>query len=144
MRFDRSSMEILRNYEWPGNVDELITIIDRCSAFYPERTVQGEMLRVQLTYSAKAKAHAEPKPPHSLSEAVEHHLSRYFSLHGNALPPDGLHTRVLREIERPLITLSLSATGGNQQKTARLLGINRNTLRKKIREMDITTFRHRR
>tara|TARA_B100001123_G_scaffold413597_1_gene512123 strand:+ start:1297 stop:2364 length:1068 start_codon:yes stop_codon:yes gene_type:complete len=142
VRFDQSAMEILRSYEWPGNVDELITIIDRCSTFYPNSTVQGETIKIQLTCSAKD--HAEPKPPHSLSEAVEHHLSRYFSLHGSALPPDGLHTRVLREIERPLITLSLSATGGNQQKTARLLGINRNTLRKKIREMDITTFRLRR
>jgi two-component system nitrogen regulation response regulator GlnG len=48
---------------------------------------------------------------------------------------------VLREIERPLIILCLSATRGNQIKAAELLGLNRNTLRKKIRELDIEVTR---
>jgi two-component system nitrogen regulation response regulator GlnG len=48
---------------------------------------------------------------------------------------------VLREIERPLITATLGATRGNQIKAARLLGLNRNTLRKKIRELDIAVVR---
>jgi two-component system, NtrC family, nitrogen regulation response regulator GlnG len=48
---------------------------------------------------------------------------------------------VLREIERPLIQLSLSATRGNQLKAAQLLGLNRNTLRKKVRELDIDVAR---
>ena len=57
------------------------------------------------------------------------------------LPPAGLYDRVLREIERPLIQLSLSATRGNQLKAAQLLGLNRNTLRKKVRELDIDVAR---
>jgi len=48
---------------------------------------------------------------------------------------------VLREVERPLISLSLEATRGNQLKAARLLGLNRNTLRKKIRKLDIRVAR---
>jgi two-component system nitrogen regulation response regulator GlnG len=64
-------------------------------------------------------------------------LAEYFSAHGQALPPRGLHQRVVREVERPLLQLSLQATGGNQLRAAELLGLNRNTLRKKIRELDI-------
>ena len=58
-------------------------------------------------------------------------------LHENSLPPNGLYNRVLREIEYPLIALALSSAKGNQIKAAKLLGINRNTLRKKISELDI-------
>jgi two-component system nitrogen regulation response regulator GlnG len=72
---------------------------------------------------------------------VEAHLKHYFSLHSGALPPPGLYEKIIREVERPLINLCLQATGGNQLKTADLLGINRNTLRKKIRALDIEVLR---
>jgi two-component system nitrogen regulation response regulator GlnG len=71
------------------------------------------------------------------------HLRRYFDLHGGELPPDGLYGRILREIEMPLIEIALDATGGNQAKCADLLGINRNTLRKKITDLDIEVTRRR-
>jgi two-component system nitrogen regulation response regulator GlnG len=77
----------------------------------------------------------------SLGSAAERHLKAYFSAHRDGLPAAGLYDRVLREIERPLIALSLSATRGNQIKAAHLLGLNRNTLRKKIRELDIQVVR---
>ena len=71
----------------------------------------------------------------------EHHLSRYFALHGDQPPAPGLYDRVLREVELPLIALTLMSTRGNQLKAADVLGINRNTLRKKIRELDIPVTR---
>ena len=77
----------------------------------------------------------------SLGAAAERHLQAYFAAHRDGLPAAGLYDRVLREIERPLISLSLSATRGNQIKAAHLLGLNRNTLRKKIRELDIQVVR---
>ena len=55
--------------------------------------------------------------------------------------PGMLYGRILREIERPLLTISLSATGGNQLQTAKMLGLNRNTLRKKIRDLNIRVMR---
>ena len=61
---------------------------------------------------------------------------------GDSLPPPGLYERILREVERPLITLALGATGGNQSRTADLLGVNRNTLRKKIRQLNIANGRN--
>ena len=78
-----------------------------------------------------------------LSASVGKHLRRYFDLHGGVLPPAGLYNRILREVETPLIEIALEATGGNQAKCADLLGINRNTLRKKITDLDIRVTRRR-
>ena len=78
-----------------------------------------------------------------LSGDIERNLRRYFDLHGNVLPPTGVYNRILRELEIPLIGVSLEATGGNQAKCEDLLGINRNTLRKKISELDIKVTRKR-
>ena len=77
----------------------------------------------------------------SLGSAVERHLKEFFAAHKDGLPAGGLYDRILREVERPLITLSLGATRGNQIRAAQLLGLNRNTLRKKIRELDIPVSR---
>jgi two-component system nitrogen regulation response regulator GlnG len=68
-------------------------------------------------------------------------LRDYFNAHRDGLPPSGLYDRILREIERPLLSLTLAATRGNQIRAAQLLGLNRNTLRKKLRELDIQVVR---
>ena len=78
-----------------------------------------------------------------LAQSVEMHLQRYFDLHGDHLPPPGLYDRILREMELPLLTVALEATGGNQAKCADLLGINRNTLHKKIASLDMRVTRRR-
>ena len=78
-----------------------------------------------------------------LSASVARHLKRYFDLHGGQLPPAGVYQRILREVEMPLIEIALDATAGNQAKCADLLGINRNTLRKKITDLDIRVTRRR-
>ena len=79
-----------------------------------------------------------------LSASVADHLQRYFDLHGDQLPPPGLYDRILREIEVPLLEIALDATGGNQLRCADLLGINRNTLRKKLSDLNIQVTRRRR
>jgi two-component system nitrogen regulation response regulator GlnG len=68
-------------------------------------------------------------------------LVRYFASFGNDLPPPGLYHRILREIEQPLLSAALAAAHGNQIRAADLLGVNRNTLRKKIRDLDIQIIR---
>ena len=68
-------------------------------------------------------------------------MTRYFGKFGEDLPPPGLYHRILRDIEEPLIGAALAATRGNQIKAAELLGVNRNTLRKKIRDLDIQVIR---
>ena len=77
----------------------------------------------------------------TLSRSVERHLNAYFQGFGDSLPPPGLYHRILRDVENPLIGAALAATHGNQIKAAELLGVNRNTLRKKIRELDIQVIR---
>ena len=64
-------------------------------------------------------------------------MASYFAGFGDNLPPPGLYHRVLRDVEAPLINAALAATRGNQIRAAELLGLNRNTLRKKIRELDM-------
>jgi two-component system nitrogen regulation response regulator GlnG len=73
--------------------------------------------------------------------AVEHHLNVLFRSFGEQLPPAGLYHRILREVEGPLLSAALAATRGNQIKAAELLGLNRNTLRKKVRDLDIRLMR---
>src|SRR6202789_1245090 len=77
----------------------------------------------------------------NLSSAVERHLARYFSGFDDGLPPPGLYHRILREVEGPLLSAALAATRGNQIRAADLLGVNRNTLRKKIRDLHIQVYR---
>lgn len=73
----------------------------------------------------------------ALSAAVERHLRLYFAAHEGKLPPSGLYDRIIQEVERPLITHALAACRGNQLQAAKLLGVNRNTLRKKLQDLDI-------
>ena len=91
---------------------------------------------------AAGRPFAEPTNAR-LGQSVEAHLQRYFDLHGDQLPPPGLYDRIIREVERPLLQIALDATGGNQLRCADLLGINRNTLRKKLTDLNIEVTRRR-
>ncbi|MDE2574193.1 MAG: nitrogen regulation protein NR(I), partial [Rhodospirillales bacterium] len=79
--------------------------------------------------------------PEPLARAVERHIRQFLAAHDDGLAPSDIYDRVLAEIERPLIQMTLSATRGNQIKAAAMLGLNRNTLRKKIRDLEIPVIR---
>ncbi len=134
------AMADLKAYHWPGNVRELENLVQRLSALYSQDVIGRPELRAELAEAPGGAAVSEA-PAESLGDAVEHHLREYFLAHQDELPAAGLYDRVLREIERPLIELSLAATRGNQIRAAKLLGLNRNTLRKKIRDLDIHVIR---
>ncbi len=76
-----------------------------------------------------------------LAATVERHLRDYFAAHDHDLPASGLYDRVIQEIEKPLLTITLDQCRGNQLRAAALLGINRNTLRKKISELGLAAGR---
>lgn len=131
------ALDLLRQHDWPGNVRELENMVQRLAALYSEEVIDAEIIRTELN---DGREEAEPSVAASggLSDAVEVQLKTYFGAHdGNNLPAAGLYTRVLREVERPLILQTLQATRGNQVKASEVLGLNRNTLRKKIRELGI-------
>ncbi|HEV2186053.1 MAG TPA: nitrogen regulation protein NR(I) [Stellaceae bacterium] len=137
---DDSAMERLRNYRWPGNVRELENMVRRLSALYSQEVIGVDVIEAELA-SAPASVAIETSNDEGLGAAVERHINDYFVAHKGEMPAAGLYDRILREIERPLIVATLVATRGNQIKAAHVLGLNRNTLRKKIRELDIPVVR---
>jgi two-component system, NtrC family, nitrogen regulation response regulator GlnG len=138
---DASGMKALMGHNWPGNVRELENLVKRLAALYSEETVGVEAIGQELNERNDRAVPEDPARSESLSEAVDRHLQEYFEAHEEELPAAGLYDRILREIERPLIARSLGATKGNQLRAAAMLGLNRNTLRKKIRELDIPLSR---
>jgi two-component system nitrogen regulation response regulator GlnG len=123
-------------------VRELENLVRRLAALYSQETIGLDIVEAELGHSLPVEApRGESAGGEGLGAAVERHISDYFAAHRGALPAAGLYDRVLREVERPLIVATLGATRGNQIKAAHLLGLNRNTLRKKIRELDIPVVR---
>jgi len=135
---DADAMERLKTYRWPGNVRELENLVRRLAALYSDETIGVDAIEAELADTSPSLADADNK---GLAQTVEQRLAVYFSAHGGNLPAAGLYDRILREIERPLITMTLRATRGNQIRAAEVLGLNRNTLRKKIRDLNIPVVR---
>jgi two-component system nitrogen regulation response regulator GlnG len=139
-RLDDAALACLAAYSWPGTVRELENLIRRLAALYSQEVIGREVIATELGIG-RSDDPAQSADAEGLAGVVERHLKEYFAAHKGGLPAAGLYQRVLREIERPLIRLTLGATRGNQIKAAHLLGLNRNTLRKKIRELEIPVVR---
>ncbi|MFN3210178.1 MAG: response regulator [Roseovarius sp.] len=137
------AMELMRAYSWPGNVRQLENAVQRLSLTARSSEITRSEVEAVLGNQPEAAPVVGGGGGETLSTSISRHLRRYFDLHGNALPPPGLYARILKEMEMPLIEIALDATGGNQAKCADLLGINRNTLRKKITDLDIRVTRRR-
>ncbi|MSP76925.1 MAG: nitrogen regulation protein NR(I) [Rhodospirillaceae bacterium] len=140
------AMTRLRQHRWPGNVRELENLVRRLSALYSEEvigleTIETELADVISAPSLDGGGAVASADDGNLGDAVDRHLQSLFAEHGDRLPPDGLYDRVISEVERPLLSLALGATRGNQLRAARLLGLNRNTLRKKIKDLDVPVVR---
>ena len=123
----------MRAHNWPGKVRELDNLMRRLAAISRDPVISAALIDAQLGAALPDRIPAVE----SLSEALDTHLSRYFVGFGDALPPTGLYDRVIADIERPLFRATLAAVRGNQLRAAELLGINRNTLRKKLTELGI-------
>ncbi|MDQ6437732.1 nitrogen regulation protein NR(I) [Mesorhizobium sp. LHD-90] len=142
-RISAGGIELMKRYPWPGNVRELENLIRRLAALYAQDEISAEIIEAELKTGEQPTMPGGRLLPDDLSigQAVEHYLQRYFAAFGGDLPPSGLYQRILAEVEFPLVLASMTATRGNQIKAADLLGLNRNTLRKKIRELGVNVYR---
>ena len=120
---------------------ELENLARRLAALYPQDIITGSVIEGELAPPAVVSGGSMPQSVDNLGAAVELYLASHFAGFPNALPPPGLYHRILKEIEIPLLTAALAANRGNQIRAADLLGLNRNTLRKKIRDLDIQVYR---
>jgi two-component system, NtrC family, nitrogen regulation response regulator GlnG len=136
-----AAIERLKRYRWPGNVRELENLARRLAALYPQETITSAVIDNELAPSTPTPLGEDSHAEENLSAAVERYLNQYFGGFADGLPPPGLYHRILREIEYPLVSAALAATRGNQIRAADLLGVNRNTLRKKIRDLEIQVIR---
>jgi two-component system nitrogen regulation response regulator GlnG len=137
---DQAALDRLKLHDWPGNVRELENLIRRVCALYGEETIGARIVERELAEQSTAPT---AEGPISLSTLVERNLASYFASQPGGVPPTGLYDRVLAEIERPLFQLTLAATRGNQMRAAEVLGLNRNTLRKRLHDLGIEKARPR-
>jgi two-component system nitrogen regulation response regulator GlnG len=138
---DQEGLEILRRHRWPGNVRELENLIRRLAVLHSGDAIPAGAIADELKEPARTYPVGEGDENVSLSSSVERYLTRYFTEQGDRLPPPGVYDRILHEVERPLISICLAATRGNQIRAAQLLGLNRNTLRKKIRDLGLEVIK---
>jgi two-component system nitrogen regulation response regulator GlnG len=138
---ETAALERLKRHTWPGNVRELENLVRRLTALYPQDTITADIVDTELGEAMMPRIDDERTEAATLSELVEGHLGRYFARFGRDLPPPGLYDRIIREVEQPLLAAALAATRGNQIRAAELLGLNRNTLRSRIRALDIQVFK---
>jgi two-component system nitrogen regulation response regulator GlnG len=138
---EQAAIERLKRHTWPGNVRELENLVRRLAALYSQDTITVDIVDTELSEAAPPRLDDAEMNSKSLSELVERYLATYFATFGRELPPAGLYDRIIRQVEAPMLTAALSATRGNQIRAAELLGLNRNTLRSRIRDLDIQVIR---
>jgi two-component system, NtrC family, nitrogen regulation response regulator GlnG len=142
---DQSAIDRLKQHPWPGNVRELENLMRRLAALCPEETINGDIINAELAEATPAPLAFADQPAHNdpetLSRAVERHIKDFLAAHDDGMAITGVYDKIIAEVERPLIRLTLAATRGNQIKAAAMLGLNRNTLRKKIRDLEIPVIR---
>jgi two-component system nitrogen regulation response regulator GlnG len=135
------AIRLMQSYSWPGNVRELENLVRRLSALYADESISVEVVQSELNLADRQPL-SSASGPVDISTAVESHVAQLLGDHEPNLPPSGLYQRVIDKVEAPLIAMALNACGGNQIKAADLLGLNRNTLRKKIRAHSIEIVKH--
>jgi two-component system nitrogen regulation response regulator GlnG len=125
----------LESADWPGNVRELENAVMRAALLAPGTTIRAD--DVELTRpGAVGAGSASAADGASLGDIISGRIAGWFDSPGGDEPRD-LYHRLVAEIERPLVELALKRAGGNQVRAARMLGLNRNTLRKKITDHKI-------
>lgn len=138
-RFSHEALAYLQELPWKGNIRELESVVQRLIVMHPEARIG--LRAVEHALADRAPAPTETGGGTLDLEAIEAtflaYLEGYIRLHAPAMPPGGMLARFAPVFERPLLLAALKASDGVQLQAADLLGINRNTLRKKMRELGL-------
>ncbi|QNT78967.1 sigma 54-interacting transcriptional regulator [Entomobacter blattae] len=158
--FTKSALEELQRHSWPGNVRELENFIGRMGALYPQSELSKDNVAQELWHSelwhGEGVMNEKQTPPHknqsstpedsmgkeTLESFVTKRVKHYLDQLGEDSIKSNIYALFIAEVEKPLITMALNYTKGNQIKAAAILGLNRNTLRKKIRDLKIAVLRN--
>ncbi len=143
-QFDSSAINFLRGYSWPGNVRELENLLKRVSVLTSETIINSTILEDYIDYdkpNTYENNHdlTNKSEKENLRSYLDNFLKNFFKTLDSNDEKIGLHNKFMDEFERPLIVKTLNFCRGNQIKTSKILGINRNTLRTKIKKFNIPT-----
>ena len=141
--FEKPALDRMKAHHWPGNVRELENLVQRLTALYPQERITLELVDNELSNArtVSARGDTDAVSEHQLQTAVAAFTAQLLELNSEEQPIENLYQTVLKEIEEPLLNVTLRAMRGNQIQAAKVLGLNRNTLRKKIRELDLQILR---
>ena len=132
VHIDKAAIEALVKYHWPGNVRELQNVVERCVVMAPGDEITLDLLPAAIRGEKTSAAAALPGRGGDLDSLARDLVEQGMTTAGP--DDDNLFDRVVSRVERELIAQMLAACGGVQLKAAARLGINRNTLRKKLQE----------
>ena len=141
-QFDSSGISFLKRYNWPGNIRELENLLKRVSVLTHESTISSLILEDFVDYEDKTVSNeghrlSNKSEKENLRTYLNSFLNNFYNTIDDDVELNGLYEKFIDEFERPLILKTLEYCGGNQIKTAKILGINRNTLRAKIKKLNI-------
>ena len=128
---------------WPGNVRELENAMRRLAALARDELITAGVAELWITHGESGgDMRLQAAEPGQLSGdmSLEALIGQWLQRHvaqAPSPPEEGLYDRLLAEFERPLLETAMLLTHGNQLKAARLLGVNRNTLRKMLNERGV-------
>ena len=128
-----SGLKLISKFHWPGNIQELKNFVERLSLVTSDKVITSENIKTILNNNTHKKINFEND---YIDTIIKNYFEKYF-LDFNYYEKKDLHHTFVQKIEEPLISSILKHTRGNQIKAAKILGFNRNTLRKKIKELGI-------
>jgi two-component system nitrogen regulation response regulator GlnG len=133
-------LNLLKEYSWPGNIRELENVIERLCLLSSTDNISTNLIQ-QVLSEDRSSVDSEYKE--NLELYFKNYLNRYFKDFVENISLNNLHQNFISKIEKPLIETTLKLFRGNQIKTSKCLGFNRNTLRSKINTYGISVVKKR-